>query len=67
MKPLLTVAEAAEVIGSRTKVYDLIGEKHLRAVKLGSRTRIDAESLRVFLASLPEARIAPPRPRAGAR
>lgn len=63
MKPLLTVAEATEIIGSRTTVYALIGEKKLRAVKLGSRTRIDAASLSDFLASLPEAEIAPPRSR----
>lgn len=63
MKPLLTIAETAEIIGSRTKVYDLIGLKHIQAVKLGSRTRVIAESLEAFLASLPEAKIAPPRPR----
>lgn len=63
MKPLLTIAETAEVIGSRTKVYELIGQDHLKAVKLGSRTRVVRESLDAFLASLPEAKIAPPRPR----
>lgn len=63
MKPLLTIAETAEIIGSRTKVYDLIGLDHIKAVKLGSRTRVIGESLEAFLASLPKAQIAPPRNR----
>jgi excisionase family DNA binding protein len=67
MKQLLTIAEAAAEIGSRTKTYELIGLGKLRAVKLGARTKIDAESLRAFIAALPEAQIAPPRRRAGAR
>lgn len=66
MKPLLSIAETAEIIGSRTKVYDLIGLNHLKAVKLGSRTRVVTESLEAFLASLPEAQIAPPRSRRAA-
>jgi hypothetical protein len=66
MKQLLTIAETVNEIGSRTKVYDLIGLGHLKAVKLGSRTRVVTESLQSFLASLPEAQIAPPRSRRAA-
>lgn len=64
MKPLLSIAEAVAQLGtSRSQIYVLIGEKRLRAVKLRSRTMIDGESLRTFVESLPEAQIAPPRPR----
>lgn len=64
MKALLNVNEAAAEIGSRTKVYELIGSGKLKAVKLGARTKIDSASLVEFIASLPPARIAPPRRRA---
>lgn len=57
------MAEAVDLIGSRTKVYELIGLGKLRARKLGSRTRIEPESLEEYLGSLPVAEIAPPRMR----
>jgi excisionase family DNA binding protein len=63
---LLDVNQAAAEVGSRTTLYALIGQGKIRAVKLGSRTRIDAQSLRDFITSLPEARIAPPRKRSAA-
>ena len=37
----------------RTKAYELIAEGKLRAMKAGSKTLVDAESVRSFLAGLP--------------
>ncbi len=48
MPQLRTVANLG-----RTKVYELIAEGKLRAVKAGSKTLVDAASVRRFLASLP--------------
>jgi excisionase family DNA binding protein len=49
-----TVADMQRVarIG-KTRVYQLIAEGRLRAIKSGRRTLIDANSLRAYLASLP--------------
>jgi excisionase family DNA binding protein len=48
-----TVPEALYATGlGRTTLYALIAEKKLRSIKVGSRTLIPADSLRVFLASL---------------
>lgn len=66
MKQLLDISEAVAEIGSRTTLYGLIGEGKIRALKIGARTKIDAASLREFIAGLPEARISPPRRRSAA-
>lgn len=52
---LLTPAQRAfDVIGvGNTKGYELIAEGKLVARKLGSRTMIETESLRTYVASLP--------------
>ncbi len=53
-----TIAAAQNVSGlSRTKLYELVGEEKLKAVKAGRRTLITAESLNNYLASLPPAAI----------
>jgi excisionase family DNA binding protein len=41
----------------RTTIYKLIGLHKIRAVKVGSKTLVDAQSLQDFLAGLPPARI----------
>lgn len=53
---LLRVQEACDYarIG-RTKLYELIQNGTLRAVKVGAATRIGRDSLDNWLASLPEA------------
>jgi excisionase family DNA binding protein len=61
MKQLLSIPEAAAEVGSRTRVYELIGAGKLAAVKIGNRTRVTSESLSAFIASLPAAEIAPSR------
>jgi len=66
MKQLLDISEAVAEIGSRTTLYGLIGEGKIRALPIGARTKIDAASLREFIAGLPEARISPPRRRSAA-
>ena len=59
MKQLLTIKEVAAEVGSRSRVYELIGAKQLRAVKIGHATRIISQSLTEYIANLPEAAIAP--------
>jgi hypothetical protein len=49
---------------SRTATYNAIGSGKLRAVKMGSRTLIDADDGDRYLDSLPRAEIRPPRARA---
>jgi hypothetical protein len=55
--PLLVPAEQAfAAIGiGRTKGFELIRNGHLIARKLGSRTLVETESLRTFVATLPRA------------
>jgi excisionase family DNA binding protein len=51
----LTLAEASVVSGiSRTKLYEAISQRKLRARKYGSRTLVLRSDLLRFLASLPE-------------
>ena len=56
----LTVAETIPHIGSKTTLYKLLNEGHLVARKLGSKTLIDAGSLRDYLLSLPNAKMGRP-------
>jgi excisionase family DNA binding protein len=46
---------------SRSGLYRLAGEGRIRMVKIGSRTLVDAASVRAFLATLPPAQIRPER------
>ena len=51
-----SIPEAAEVIGIKTsKLYELIAEGQIIAKKIGSRTIILDETIRDFLANLPDA------------
>ena len=59
MEPLyVTVAEARRLSGlGTTRMYELLGSGRITARKCGSRTLIDAASLRSFLEGLPRAEI----------
>jgi excisionase family DNA binding protein len=49
-----TVPDACKAAGlGRTTLYELIAAGRLRAMKAGTRTLIEADSLRSYLASLP--------------
>jgi len=49
-----TVPDACKAAGfGRTTLYELIAAGRVRAMKAGTRTLIEAESLRRYLASLP--------------
>jgi excisionase family DNA binding protein len=51
----LTLAEASAIAGiGRTKLYEAIGQRRLKARKVGSRTLVLRSDLLVFLESLPE-------------
>jgi hypothetical protein len=65
MTPLLVpVKQACTIIGrGQSALYELIGAGKIRAVKSDGRTLIVMESLREYAASLPPAKIAPPRRR----
>jgi len=48
------LADACAVLGiGRTRIYELIGDGKLRAMKCGSRTLVCAASVRAYVASLP--------------
>jgi hypothetical protein len=65
---LLPVKQACTVIGrGQSALYELIGAGKIRAVKSDGRTLVVFESLREYAASLPPARIKPPRQRSAAR
>ena len=52
------VPGAAEIMGIKTsKLYELIAEQQIKAKKIGSRTVILDESIREYLAGLPDAQI----------
>jgi excisionase family DNA binding protein len=54
--------EAAQRSGvCRATIYHLIGEGHIEARKLGSRTLVRVASRRTYFNALPKAQIAPPR------
>lgn len=55
-----TIANWCLISGlGRRVVYDLIGQRHLRAVKRGTSTLIDVSHGLQYLASLPPAKIKP--------
>jgi excisionase family DNA binding protein len=54
----VTIKEGARLTGmSRTRIYELIGENRLEAVKAGRRTLLRMASLQDYMASLPRAEI----------
>jgi hypothetical protein len=56
----VSIPQAAQMIGRcPATVYELAGAKRIRAVKSDGRTLITVESLRAYIDSLPEAKIAP--------
>lgn len=55
-KPYYSIKEASEAFAlSRSRVYVLLGQGDLKAVKAGRRTLITTESLEAFTKSLPAA------------
>jgi excisionase family DNA binding protein len=57
----LTIKKACETAGiSRSKLYEILGDGLVRAVKIGTKTLIDTGSLLSYLESLPVAQIKPP-------
>jgi hypothetical protein len=61
---LVSIPQAKAMIGRGTQaIYDLIGGGKIRAVKSDGRTLIVVESLREYAASLPPAKVRPPRNR----
>jgi hypothetical protein len=65
---LCSIPHAAAMIGRGPQaIYDLIGGGKIRAVKSDGRTLIVVESLREYAASLPAAKVAPPRNRSPLR
>jgi hypothetical protein len=65
---LVSIPQACQMIGRGTQaIYDLIGGGKIRAVKSDGRTLIVVDSLRQYAASLPSAKIAPPRKRSPLR
>jgi excisionase family DNA binding protein len=55
-----TISKTCELIGvARTKLYALIGDRSVRAVKCGGRTLCDMEQVLGWMATLPAANINP--------
>lgn len=51
----MTIADTVKWSGiGRTKLYELLGDKKIQAVKLGTRTLVLTQSVEQFLASLPK-------------
>ena len=64
---MVPLPRAPAVFGlSRSCFYRLAGEGRIRLVKIGTRTLVDAASVRAFLAALPPATIRPERTKAAA-
>ena len=64
MPLLVPVKQACAMIGrGQSALYELIGGGKIRAVKSDGRTLIVVESLREYAASLPPAKVRPPRNR----
>jgi hypothetical protein len=67
--PPFVPVKAACVVGGfgRSKLYEVVGAGHVRAIKLGSKTLIDTASLLTYLEGLPAAQIRPAKPKCTAR
>jgi hypothetical protein len=65
LEPLtLTIAQTEQATGeSRSQIYVRIARGELEAVKSGSRTLVIYESVKRRIASLPRAKIKPPKAR----
>jgi hypothetical protein len=65
VEPILcSVPQGCQMLGIGTQgMYDLLGANLVKAVKRGARTLLVVESLKTYAASLPPAKIAPPRER----
>jgi len=64
MPRFVTISGWQQISGMRRRTtYDRLGTGELKAIKLGSRTLIDAEAGLAWLQSLPPAVIRPGRPR----
>ncbi len=58
IRPLNSVARTCALLDSgRTKVYELIGDRKLEALKLDGATRITGPSIRRLIQELPAAQI----------
>lgn len=64
---LIDIEPLADEVGSRSRVYELIGKGELQAVKLGTSTKVLGESWRDFVKRLPPAQIKAPRSRSQKR
>jgi hypothetical protein len=54
----VSVSDALRVGGfKRGKLYELLGDGHITARKLGRRTLIDVRSLQIYLETLPTAQV----------
>jgi excisionase family DNA binding protein len=61
---LVSVPQASQMLGRGVStIYELIGSGKIRAVKSDARTLIVVESLHEYAASLPPAKVRPPRNR----
>jgi hypothetical protein len=61
---LVPIPAACAMIGRcQSALYELIGAEKIRAVKSDGRTLVVVDSLREYAASLPPAKVAPPRHR----
>jgi hypothetical protein len=61
---LVSVPQASQIIGRGVStIYELIGGGNVRAVKSDGRTLVVVESLHEYAASLPPAKVRPPRNR----
>lgn len=57
LPPFISVREAALWVGSRTVLYELLGQGKVTAIKVGARTLVNVESLQRFLSDAPQAEI----------
>jgi hypothetical protein len=57
---LFTIPDATRATGlCRSRLYNLLGDGSIEAIKAGKRTLIRAESLRSYIDTLPAATIRP--------
>ena len=60
---LLNIRAACQRLGiGRSRVYELLRDGELRAVKLGARTLVTSDSVENFIERLPPARFQAPSP-----
>jgi hypothetical protein len=65
VEPILcSVPQGRQMLGIGTQaIYDLLGAGLIKGVKHGTRTLLVVQSLRDYVATLPEAKVAAPRKR----